>query len=212
MRIDFVKRVGAVARIVVLAFALCAMSSTAALAQPHFKASGLKFKTTSATSTITFWGTGTTLVTCTADKGFGTEAGSTLTSPLMLEGCTSSRHCPASIGMEPSGELGKVAAAEATSEVGMMLKVGTEFTCGTELVVLSGTVAAEVTPLTSNTKHEFKYIETAAFEQKIQSITVAGGLTHPELVAKINGGAPARLVFKSTETNEFTTAIDIVTP
>jgi hypothetical protein len=113
---------------------------------------------------------------------------------LLLEGC--SRPCSSTIGLEFTGELGEVAVAEAASKVGIVIKPGTTFLCGTETVQITGSVAGEVTPLNTT---EFLIFATTALAQNIKTIKTASGTTlKPVLLAN-----KKPVTFESTETNKF---------
>ena len=120
--------------------------------QPKFSSTKVGFSITSGSSE--FKSTNGS-ITCKQDKGTGEITGSTTVtiSGLTYEECTgtiSGKKCPATITVNTlTGELGSVAAGEATSLVGLLLK-GKEgstlanIECETLKATLQGSVAGEV--------------------------------------------------------------------
>jgi hypothetical protein len=177
--------------LLVVAGASASAASTAS-ATLHFSREA-KYTSTSGTSIISG------IVKCTSDAGKGQVSGALYQGSLLLEGC--SAPCPKTIGLEFTGELGGVAAAEATSQVGIVIKPGSTFKCGTDTVQITGSVAGEVTPLGTSEKLIFATIAGPA--QKIKTINLASGTTlKPVLLAKTSSGT-APVTFESTETHTF---------
>jgi hypothetical protein len=172
----------------VVAAALAASASTASAAL-HFSKEA-KYTSTSGTSVISG------IVKCTSDTGKGQVSGALYQGTLQLEGCA--RPCSSTIGLEFTGELGEVAAAEASSEVGIVIKPGTTFLCGTETVQITGSVAGELTPLSTSEKLIFVSIPGTPPTQKIKTIKTASGTLKPVLLAN-----KKPVTFESTETNKF---------
>jgi hypothetical protein len=176
----------------------CALSATAALAQPEFSKAGLKFTGTSGPSVLGG------VLSCKKDTIKGEILTKTTVNAVVLfEECA--RPCPSEVGLEISkGELGSVAHAEAASEVGLLIKTGWTFSCGTTEYHFTGSVAGEVTPLSLALEHEFKFL-VAGGAQDIKAITVGSGLVKPEM--KINGFGP--VTFESIELETFSEPVSI---
>jgi hypothetical protein len=173
--------------------ATSASAASTASATLHFSREA-KYTSTSGTSIISG------IVKCTSDTGKGQVSGALYQGTLLLEGC--SAPCPKTIGLEFTGELGKVAAAEAASEVGVVIKPGSTFKCGTETVQITGSVAGEVTPLSTSEKLIFATIAGPA--QKIKTIKLASGTTLKPVLLAITLSGTVPVTFESTETNSFT--------
>jgi hypothetical protein len=191
---------------------LCIVASSPALAaQPEFLSSDVGYTLLMESGTTTIRLNGTPLLTCSKDRALGKIANKTTIDEgnWTIERCTSPRSCPRSITFELTGELGEVAKAEATSEVGLMFRLGGEIKCGTEEIRITGNVAGEVTQIGALTLDDELKFELAASKQKVKSITIGGHAIRPELLASVNGGTPLPLTMESTELNEFEHEIEI---
>ena len=180
-----------------------------ASANAHFEPAAVGFKTTSGTTV--FYANGVASIRCTSDTGKGglTSLEGLSWVSLIFERCSSVVRCISSgLGFEAlSGELGLVAASEATSELGVVLKFNTIVECGTEKLELKGTVAGEFTPLASGLAHNLNFFVLRG-EQKIKTIAIRGTAIKPKLEISLNGSRLAVAALESEESNTFKNAIE----
>lgn len=186
-----------------VALAVCALAVASAGATPHFEPAVVNFTTTSGASTI--YAASVPAIKCSSDKGSGgvtSKEGLSWVS-FIFEGCKSSMHCLSSLGFEAlSGEDGKVAAAEAASEFGVMLKINSTIECGGETLKLRGTVAGEFTPLTLAFTHNLNFAVGSGV-QRIKSITIGSNVVKPKLEFSLNGSPFVNAALESEESNSF---------
>jgi hypothetical protein len=197
------RRIGRVGLFLLVALTVCALTAASAAATAHFEPAVVNFTTASGTSTI--YASSLPAIKCSSDKGSGgvtSKEGLSWVS-LIFEGCKSSMHCLSSLGFEAlSGEDGRVAAAEATSEFGVMLKINSTIECGGETLKLRGTVAGEFTPLTLAFTHNLNFAVVSGV-QKIKTITIGSNVVKPKLEYSLNGSPFVVAALESEESNSF---------
>jgi hypothetical protein len=216
--------------VVVICLGLLSVSlvtAAAAMAAPEFKPSTAQtFTGTSGSGKLT--DSIGEEITCTSDSSSGEITGVDTVAKVLVtfKGCTgkktsSEKACSVkSVGAAEGeiktsslkGELGTVAKAEATSEVGLDLEpekqpfVSIEKATCTLGGAVEGSIAGEVTPVKkSQTTGELVFIQTANGTQKVKKITVLSGAKSPSLLA-------FGLVSSSEETTEkltFSKAVEV---
>jgi hypothetical protein len=203
------KRIRIVGLTLVAVLALSAIAASAAMAAaPEFSKTKVKFTTTGTEAVL---GGGAT-ITCKKVAGSGEITSTTaLSATVTFEGCKGEvlgGKCPETIKSELVGTLGTVAAAEATSEVGLLFKAKSgafsEFKCGSLTIKVEGTIAGEVTPTKKLSKTGDLVFALNGSSQKIKKITVAGKEEKPSLKAF---GLASTL--KTTEENTFAEEIEV---
>jgi hypothetical protein len=155
--------------------------------------------------------TGVTIA-CKADSGVAEFTGTTtLDATVTFEGCKGEilgGKCPETIKSDLVGTLGTVTAAEATSEVGLLLKAKSgafsEFKCGSLTIKVEGSIAAEVAPVRELTSSGRLGFAVSGTSQKIKKITIEGKEEKPSLKAF---GTAASL--EATEEGMFSEAAEI---
>jgi hypothetical protein len=202
-------RVRTVALSLIAMFAISGTAATAASAAPEFSKAKDTFTTTSGESVLK--GTGLT-ITCKKDSGSGEVISKTnVNAKVTFEGCKGEilgGKCPETISSSLTGELGEVAAAEATSKIGLLFKAKegpfAEFKCGSITIKVEGSVAGEVTPTKTLSKTGKVVFALNGSAQKIKEIKVLGKTEKPTL--KAFGLAS---VLQGTEENTFAEAIEV---
>lgn len=189
--------------------AVSALTTASASATPiHFNPEVVKFSTTSGTSVFTIGTVGT--ITCSSDTGTSGETakeGGWSWVSMLFEKCNSRARCFTALGFEAlSGELGTVAASEAASEVGIMLKVNSVMECSpTEVLKIRGDVAGEFTsPFVATGNHNLVF-KVASGAQKIKKIKLNSGTVEPKLEMELDGSGWTLTTFESEEKNSMGT-------
>jgi hypothetical protein len=204
-------RIGLAGLALLVALTACALTAASASANVYFEPEVVKFTTKSGTSTL--YVRGIPSIKCSSDKGTGgitSKEGLSWVS-FIFEGCDFATHCGSSLGFEAlPGELGTVAKSEATSELGVMLKINSTIECGTETLKIRGTVAGEFTPKTSTTSHNLNFEVVSGGEQKIKTIDLNSGPVKPKLEIAVDGPTFVAVALESDESNTFVKAIEVV--
>jgi hypothetical protein len=203
------KRIRIVGLALVAMLALSAVAASAAsAAAPEFSKTKVKFTTAGGESVL---GGGAT-ITCKKVKGEGEiTTTTTLSATATFEECKGEvlgSKCAETIKSELVGTLGTVAAAEATTEVGLLFKAKSgafsEFKCGSLTIKVEGSIAGEVTPVNKLSSKGDLVFALNGSSQKIKKITVGGKEEKPKLTAF---GLSSTL--KTTEENTFAEEIQV---